>query len=59
MKRSFLFLALVALLVLSLSACEKEKGPAEKAGEAIDGVIENAGSKLEEVGEALKEEADK
>ena len=32
--------ALIAALVLTLSACEREKGPAEKLGEKIDESVE-------------------
>ena len=32
--------AMIAALVLTLSACEREKGPAEKLGEKIDESVE-------------------
>ena len=56
-RRLFLTIPLLAVAAVGLSACEKEKGPAEKAGEAIDEAIGDAGDKLEEVGEKLKEES--
>jgi hypothetical protein len=56
----------IAALVLTLSACEREKGPAEKLGEAIDesvekiqhgdeGTLEKAGRKTDEAIEDAKE----
>ena len=57
MKRTLLLSVATLFLVMGLSACEKEKGPAEKAGAAIDEAIDKAGDKLEEAGEALKEES--
>jgi hypothetical protein len=58
--------AVIAALVLTLSACEREKGPAEKLGEAIDesvekikhgdeGTLEKAGRKTDEAIEDAKE----
>jgi len=50
---------LPALLVMGLSACEKE-GPAEKAGKAMDetaaDVAEQAGDAKEAIEETMKEE---
>ena len=57
MKRTLSLSLATLFLVVGLSACEKEKGPAEKAGAAIDEAIDKAGDKLEEAGEALKEES--
>jgi predicted small lipoprotein YifL len=34
------------VILLALTACER-KGPAEKAGEAIDRTVERAGDKIE------------
>ena len=57
--------ALIAALVLSLSACERDKGPAEKLGEKIDesvekithgdeGTLEKAGREADEAIEEAK-----
>lgn len=61
--------ALAALLLatpLALAGCEREKGPAERAGEKIDDATEKAAEKLddarEKAGEAaedLRDKADK
>ena len=57
MKRTLVLPLTAMLLIMALSACEKEKGPAEKAGAAIDEAIDKAGNKLEEAGEALKKDS--
>ena len=44
---------LAGLFVMGLSACEK--GPAEKAGEAIDDAASDVADAAEDAGEAVKE----
>jgi len=44
---------LAGLLIMGLSACEK--GPAEKAGEAIDNAASNVADKAEDAADAVKE----
>ena len=57
-----LLLACVAVLSVSLTACEKE-GPAERAGKAIDQSAEQLGDKIEDAtnnaGDALERAGDK
>jgi len=50
-------LMMIAMLLFTLAACEKE-GPAEKAGKKIDEAVEQAGEKVEETGEAIQEEVE-
>lgn len=57
MKGTSVLPLIAMLLVMGLSACEREKGPAEKAGAAIDEAIDKAGNTLEEAGEALKKDS--
>ena len=48
-------LAILAGLILGgISGCERE-GPAERAGEAIDEAIEDAGEAIEDAGEAIED----
>ena len=47
---------LSGLLLIGVSACEK--GPAEKAGEAIDDAASDVADKSEEAVEAVKETLD-
>lgn len=49
-------LTLVAMLALSVVACEDNN--AEEAGETIDEVVTDAGNKVEDVCEDVKEKAD-
>ena len=44
------------LLLVGLSACEK--GPAEKAGEAIDDAASDVADKTDEAADAVKEKLD-
>lgn len=44
---------LAGLLIMGLSACEK--GPAEKAGEAIDNAASDVADKAEDAADAAKE----
>ena len=59
MKQGILSAILSGLLVIGLSACEKQ-GPAEEAGEAIDetaaDVAEQAGETTEAIKEKMKQE---
>lgn len=47
---------LAGLLVMGLSACEK--GPAEKAGEAIDDAASDVADKTGDAADAVKEKLD-
>jgi len=47
---------LSGLLLMGLSACEK--GPAEKAGEAIDDAAADVADKTEDAAEAVNEKLD-
>lgn len=47
---------LAGLLLMGLAACEK--GPAEKAGKAIDDAASDVADKSEEAAEAVKEKLD-
>jgi hypothetical protein len=47
---------LSGLMLMGLSACEK--GPAEKAGEAIDDAASDVADKTEDAAEAVKEKLD-
>nr|WP_321403936.1 hypothetical protein [uncultured Desulfobacter sp.] len=56
MKRLFYILAVLFTISIFFQACEK-KGPAEKAGEKIDHVIESAGDAIKDAGESIKDTA--
>jgi len=48
MKKILLSLALAAAFMMSLAGCVEEEGPLEKAGEAVDEAVEEAGDKIED-----------
>ena len=46
-------------LLFALSGCQKQEGPAEKAGKEIDKAAEQAGEKVDKAGEKLGEKVEK
>ncbi len=42
-------------LIAGLSACQKQEGPAERAGKAMDNAVEKAGEKIEKAGEKIQD----
>ena len=44
-------------LAAGLSGCQKEEGPAERAGKQIDKAVENAGQQVEKAGEKIQDAA--
>jgi len=49
-----LTLAMFALLV-ALSGCDRNDGPAEQAGKKLDNALEQTGKEMEKAGEAVKD----
>jgi hypothetical protein len=47
----------VSALLIVLSGCQKQEGPAEKAGKEIDKAVEKTGQQLEKAGEAIQDAA--
>lgn len=45
------------ILFAGLSACQKEEGPAERAGKAVDNAVQKAGEKVEKAGEKIQDAA--
>jgi hypothetical protein len=43
------------LLIAALSACQKQEGPAERAGKEVDKVVDKAGQQLEKAGSTLQD----
>jgi uncharacterized lipoprotein YehR (DUF1307 family) len=58
MLRKLIALFFAGFLVLGLSGCEKEEGPAEKAGESIDKAADSIGEQYEETKDAVEEKLD-
>lgn len=45
------------LLLAGLAGCQKEEGPAERAGKAFDNAVQEAGKKIEKAGEKIQDAA--
>jgi hypothetical protein len=57
-KSAMTAMALSVLMAgLSLSGCQKQEGPAERAGKAIDKGVEKAGQQIEKAGENIQDAA--
>lgn len=48
---------LVSALLIALPGCQKEEGPAEKAGKEMDKTVEKAGQQIEKAGDAIQDTA--
>jgi hypothetical protein len=60
MLRIFIVPMIIGVLMMgTVIACQKEEGPAEKAGKKIDKAIEEAGEKIEEAGDKVREATEK
>lgn len=47
-----------AVFTLALAACQKEEGPAEKAGKEIDKALSRAGEQLQQAGRDIQSAAE-
>jgi hypothetical protein len=45
----------MSAFLVALSGCEKQEGPAEHAGKAVDNAVENAGQHIENAGDSVKD----
>lgn len=59
MKKSSNAVAVLAAcaLMAGLPACQKEEGPAERAGKTMDNAVKQAGEKIEKAGEKIQDAA--
>lgn len=47
----------LSALMLALPGCQKQEGPAERAGKSLDNAAEKAGDKVEKAGEKIQDAA--
>jgi len=47
----------LGVMLVALPACQKEEGPAERAGKQADKAVENVGKQIEKAGEAIQDTA--
>lgn len=53
--KKWFFLSLGVILFVGFVACQKEEGPAEKAGKEVDEAVEQLGEKAEEAGDKVQD----
>lgn len=51
--------AVLTVLLAALAGCQKQEGPAERAGKTIDNAVEKSGEKIDETKEKLGEKIEK
>jgi hypothetical protein len=57
MGRNVFMVLAAGVLLAALTGCQKEEGPAERAGKAMDKAVENAGQQIEKAGEKIQDAA--
>lgn len=50
-------LMMMSALLLALPACQRQDGPAERAGKDIDKAVQGAGRQIEKAGEDMQDAA--
>ena len=48
---------MMGALVVALSACQKQEGPAEQAGKQVDQATEKVGEQIEKAGDSIQDAA--
>ena len=48
---------LIGVVFMTLPGCQKQEGPAERAGKTVDKAIDQAGEKMEEAGKDIQDAA--
>lgn len=56
-NRKLLTMLALSALIAGLAACQKEEGPAERAGKAMDNAVKKAGEQIEKAGEKIQDAA--
>lgn len=57
LDKAFSTALIMGALVVTLTGCDVNKGPAEKAGEKVDEATEQVGEQIEEAGEKIQDAA--
>jgi hypothetical protein len=47
----------VAVLIAGLYGCQKQEGPAERAGKQVDKAVDKAGEQIKKAGESIQDTA--
>jgi predicted ABC-type transport system involved in lysophospholipase L1 biosynthesis ATPase subunit len=56
-RSSVVAVVAMSFVIMGLSACEKQEGPAERAGKEIDKSVQSAGQQLEKAGQQIQDAA--
>ena len=48
---------LIGILFATIPACQKQEGPAEQAGKAVDNAVDKAGQQIEKAGDEIQDAA--
>ncbi len=56
-SRTALAALLVGALLVGLAGCQKQEGPAEKAGKEVDKAAEKVGQQVEKAGSSMQDAA--
>jgi hypothetical protein len=48
---------IIGAFLVALSGCQKQEGPAEKAGRQVDKAVEKVGQQIEKAGESIQDAA--
>jgi len=56
-KFTFSAALVTGALLVALSGCQKQEGPAERAGKEVDKAVEKAGQQIEKVGDSIQDAA--
>lgn len=57
LKKTITTAILMSAFVVVLAGCQKEAGPGEKAGKAVDNAAEKAGKQIEKAGDSIQDAA--
>ena len=57
LNRSVSITLMAVALMVALPACQKQEGPAERAGKEVDKAADNVGQQLEKAGESIQDAA--
>ncbi len=56
-NKSVVAVLATAVLIAGLCGCQKQEGPAERAGKQVDKAVDKAGQQIEKAGEKIQDVA--
>lgn len=55
--KTFSAVLFMTAVLAALAGCQKQEGPAERAGKEVDKAVEQTGQKIEKAGDAIQDAA--